>query len=94
MKEKFIEYVNDNFSLETQKIVLEHIELFYDTADVIKNRYDVGEDVFLKKHTYIHGIPGLKDNFAWIIDNGFISYNFTSRKESRCIFHTQKFRII
>ena len=79
MKEKFIEYVNDNFSLETQKIVLEHIELFYDTADVIKNRYDVGEDVFLKKHTYIHGIPGLKDNFDWIIDNGFISNNFTDK---------------
>ena len=79
MKEIFIEYVNNNFSLETQKIILDHIETFYNTVDIIKNKYDVGDDVFLKKHTYIHGVPGLKDSFDWIVDSGFISNNFTDK---------------
>ena len=35
--------------------------------------------VFLKKGTYIHGIPGLIDNFDWIIKNGFIGSDFPNQ---------------
>lgn len=79
MKEDYIKYVRDNFSIEIQELVVNQIRTFYNKIDIEKNKYKIGDDVFLKKHTYIHGIPGLKDNFDWIIDNGFISNNFTDK---------------
>ena len=78
MKNRYIEIAKERFSSETLDILLKQIELFY-KEDVIvkKNRYDVGEDVYLKKGTFIHGIFGLKDGFDFILQNGFISTDFT-----------------
>ena len=53
--------------------------MFYKEVDITKNKYNTGEDVFLKKGTHIHGIPGLKDNFDWIVKNGFIGNDFTNQ---------------
>lgn len=79
-KENYIEYVKNNFEGETRNLILNQIELFYDENEVVnKNKYSEGEEVFLKKRTHIHGIPGLLDNFDWIIENGFIGNDFTSK---------------
>ncbi len=77
-KKKYIEIANDRFSGEAKEIVLKQIELFYnDKVEVIKNKYDIGDSVLLKKGTFIHGIFGEIDNFDYTIENGFISSDFT-----------------
>ena len=79
MKEKYIQYANSAFMGKALNLVLEQIELFYEDVKIDKNKYEVGEDVKLKKGTYMHGIPGLLDNFDWILDNGFIGNDFTNQ---------------
>lgn len=78
-KENYIEYTKNNFSGEAKDLILKQIDLFYDeTSKINKNKYSSGEEVFLKKGTYMHGIPGLLDNFDWIVENGFIGNDFTT----------------
>ena len=79
MKDKYIELVNNNYSGEAKELLLRQIELFYSDEVIDKNKYEIGDLVFLKKGTYIHGIPGLLDGFDWIIDNGFIGNDFTNQ---------------
>ena len=31
----------------------------------------------------MHGIPGLLDNFDWIIENGFVAIDFTGNSEGK-----------
>ena len=76
-KEKYIEYAKNTFQGKALELVLNNIELFYEKKEIKKNKYHVGEEVKLKKGTYMHGIPGLLDNFDWIVENGFISNDFT-----------------
>ena len=76
-KEKFIEYAKNNFEGKSRELVLEQIELFYKDVMIYKNKYNIGDDVFLKKGTFIHGIPGMLDNFDWVVNNGFIGNDFT-----------------
>jgi len=77
-KNKYIDYANKTFEGNALKLVLENIELFYDNTEVkIENKYKIGDDVVLSKGTYLHGIPGLIDNFNWIVENGFIGNDFT-----------------
>ena len=78
-KEKYINFVNTNFNNRTKEILLRQIELFYSSSNQINNnKYDVNEDVKLPKGTFIHGIFGGLENFDFIIENGFISTDFTS----------------
>ena len=67
------------YSGNARDILLKQIELFYDVDNqVTKNRYNIGDDVKLKKGTFIHGIFGELENFDFTIENGFISTDFTS----------------
>ena len=77
-KDKYIEYANKTFDGNAKEIVLNQIELFYKDVEIQKNKYAIGDDVFLKKGTHIHGISGLLDNFDWIVENGFIGNDFTT----------------
>lgn len=79
-KEKYINNVNTKFNGNAKEILLKQIELFYDTNNQIeKNKYIVGDDVKLKKGTFIHGIFGELENFNFTIKNGFISTDFTTK---------------
>ena len=81
-KDKYINNVNSRFGGNAKDILLKQINLFYDADNQItKNRYNIGDDVKLKKGTFIHGIFGELENFDFTIENGFISTDFTS--ESR-----------
>ena len=83
-KEKYIEYANNAFDGKAKDLVLKQIDLFYNEDMIIhKNNYSIGDYVFLKKSTYIHGIPGLLDNFDWIVENGFVATDFTSNSECK-----------
>lgn len=77
-KEKYIEHINENFNGKSKELLLKQVELFYkEDIEISKNHYNIGDDVYLKQGSYIHGIPGLLDNFDWIIENGFIGNDFT-----------------
>ena len=78
MKEKYIEYANKTFKGKALELVLNQIELFYSKGDTIKRKYSEGEDVWLSKGTFIHGIRKGFDEFDWIVDNGFISTDFSN----------------
>lgn len=79
MKEKYIEFVKENYKGKAQKLILNQIELFYKKEVINPNKYNKGELVKLKKGTYMHGIPGMLDNFNWILQNGFIGNDFTDQ---------------
>lgn len=87
-KEKYIEYAKKTFQGKALELVLNNIELFYKNEKIEKNKYQVGEEVKLKKETYMHGIPGLLDNFDWIVENGFISNDFTEENIHNKIRHS------
>lgn len=77
-KEKYIEYVKNNYEGESQELLLSQIELFFNSTEITKKKYNIGDNVFLKKGTYMHGIPGTLENFDWILENGFIGNDFTN----------------
>lgn len=78
-KEDYIKLINENYENEAKELLLKQVELFFTENNFKKNKYNKGDNVFLKKGTYIHGIPGYLDNFDWIIENGFIGNDFTNR---------------
>ena len=82
-KERYIEYVNDNFEGKAKELVLKQIELFYKEESVNKNKYNIGDVVFLKKGTFLHGLGGNPDAFDWIVDNGFIANDFNGRSKNK-----------
>lgn len=78
-KEKYINDVEKRFNGCAKEILLQQIDLFYDdTQKIEKTKYNVGDDVILKKGTFIHGIFGELDNFDFTINNGFIAADFTA----------------
>lgn len=84
MEEKYIEYAKKTFKGKALQLVLNQIELFYDnTVNISKNKYNIGDDVILKKGTFMHGIPGLLDNFDWILENGFVAIDFTGDSQGK-----------
>ena len=83
MKEKYIEYANKTFKGEALDIVIYNINKFFDDANIDKTKYSSGEDVYLKKGSYIHGIPNELENFDWIIENGFVGNDFTESTQGK-----------
>lgn len=78
-KEKYINYTNNVFNGKAKEIITNHINLFYnDEIPINRNHYNIDDNVFLKKGTFIHGIFGELENFDFTINNGFISTDFTS----------------
>ncbi len=77
-KEKYINDVNKRFSGTAKDLLLEQIELFFDSSEkTSKKQYDINEEVYLKKGTFIHGIFGEIENFDYTVNNGFISTDFS-----------------
>lgn len=63
-KEKYINYTNNVFNGKAKEIITNQINLFYnDEISINKNHYNIDDNVFLKKGTFIHGIFGELENF-------------------------------
>lgn len=78
-RQEYEQIVNERFDGKAKKIIINQIKLFYqDTNDIVKKKYNVGDNVKLSKGTFIHGIFGELDNFDYTINNGFISTDFTN----------------
>ena len=76
-KEDYIKKIEEKFKGKSKKILLKQVKLFYEKHDIEKNRYSVGEDVLLKKGTFMHGIFSTMENFDYTVENGFIATDFT-----------------
>ncbi len=77
MKEKYIEYANNNINGEANKIVLKQIDLFYKDRKQSCYNYKIGEELKLKNGYLLHGISGSLEQFDMCVENGFISSNFS-----------------
>ena len=77
-KEKYTNDAKKRFAGKSKNLILKQIELFFNNNETIhKNKYNQGDEVFLKKGTFIHGIFGELENFDYTINNGFISTDFS-----------------
>jgi len=78
LKEKCLQYAEETLKGKSLELVTSNIKKFYGFPSIKQeNKYHVGDQVKLKKGTYLHGIPGYLENFDWIVDNGFIGNDFT-----------------
>ncbi len=85
-KEKYINYANDHFKGMALDLVLKQIKLFFkEDKEVVKTKYAIGEEVYLKKGTFIHGIFNGVNNFNYTVDNGFIATEFNDFKRTNKI---------
>ena len=82
-KERYIEYVNNNLDGKAKEYILKQIDLFYKDVEIEKNHYSIGDKVFLKRGTFLHGLGGNPDAFDWIVDNGFIANDFNGRSKNK-----------
>lgn len=85
MKEKYKKYIEKNFSEKSKELLYKQIDLFNKPQKIKKTKYKLGDQVFLKKGTYMHGIPRGKEIFDWTVQNGFIGNEFTSKEASKKI---------
>lgn len=87
MNRKYFEnYAKEHFDLKSQELVLDQIRVFYDCLDnfhLPKHNYKIGDNVLLKKGTFLHGtyrnIDGLRD----IINQGLIASWFIDGRISK-----------
>ena len=68
-KEKYIQKANEIFSSneKTKNIFINQINLFYEANEKYKNpksQYKIGDSVYLKKGTYLHGAKHVTDEYA------------------------------
>ena len=78
MKDSYINYSKETFKGKALELVLNQINLFYSPGEIEKRKYSIGDDVKLTKGTFLHGIREGFGEFEWIVDNGFISTDFSS----------------
>lgn len=89
---EYIINVNNRFNGKVKEMLLNHIKLFYDDSkNIMKNKYETGEEVKLSKGTFIHGIFGELENFDFTINHGFISTDFTQDPRSNKICNSVGF---
>lgn len=88
IKDKYIKYTEKNFKGKSKELVLNQIDLFYENVSIEKKHYNVGDNVFLKKGTFLHGL-GLNPNaFDFIVENGFIASDFNENGNTKKIFNS------
>ena len=71
-------YKKFRYKRKTLKLFLKQIEFFEETEKNLKlptHTYKIGDDVFLKKGTFMHGTRNNIDSLPLIMENGFLSNN-------------------
>ena len=85
-EQKYLSIIEKRFEGKLKSLLTNHIKLFYEnTTDIKKNKYNIGEEVKLKKGTFIHGIFGGLENFDFTLENGFIATDFTDKQRENKI---------
>ena len=85
-RKEYEKYINDNFDRKAKELLLKNVDLYYrKDIEINKNKYKIGDNVFLKKGTFIHGLGGSPDSynnfkiFDYVCKNGFIGGDFNDR---------------
>lgn len=85
-KEEYEQFIKERFNGRAKELLLRNVELYYqENVEIKKNKYIVGDDVFLKKGAFIHGLGESSDSynnfkiFDFVCDNGFIGGDFNGR---------------
>lgn len=91
LKEKYVKYIKKNFKGKSKQLLLNHLELFYSNQIVNKNKLSIGDNVFLKKGTFIHGIGNDLEKLKWIKENGFIASEFNGNNKPKKYFNNVGF---
>lgn len=82
-KEEYIKYVNDNFVDKTKELLINQIDKFYeykDNFELDRHNYKLGDDVYLKKGTFMHGTYKNMDGLDIIAQDGFTAGTFRSNE--------------
>ena len=84
-KEKYIEITNSKLNNLSSKIMIKQIDNYYASKEYIlpKHNYKVGDDVFLKKGTLLHGTYKNIEGLEEIIKDGLISSWFIDGRGSK-----------
>lgn len=82
-KKEYIKYINDNFVGKTKELLINQINKFYEYKDNFKldeHNYKVGDEVFLKKGTFMHGTYKNIEGLDIITKEGFTAGTFRSNE--------------
>lgn len=83
-KENYIEIVNKKLKGNSKEIMIKQIDNYYDAKEyVLNNNYEIGDKVFLKKGTLLHGTYKNIDGLKEIINDGLISSWFIDARTSK-----------
>lgn len=68
---------------KTIELFSSHIDDFFEAEEKYKinNKYNMGDEVFLKKGTFMHGTRGNINSLDLILENGFISTEFYGSRQ-------------
>lgn len=87
-QEKYIKYTEKNFKGKAKQLVLNQIDLFYQNVKIKRKHYSIGDDIYLKKGTFLHGLGLNPDAFDFIVDNGFIASDFNENGNTKKIYNS------
>jgi len=84
-KEEYIKLVNEKLEGNSKGIMLKQIENYYAAKEYVlpKHSYKVGDDVYLKKGTLLHGTYKNIDGLKEILNDGLISSWFIEGRNAK-----------
>ena len=85
-KENYINIVNKKLKNNSKKIMLEQIDNYYNALEKekkMKHNYKIGDEVFLKKGTLLHGTYKNMEGLKEIVKDGLISSWFIDGRLSK-----------
>jgi len=85
IKEEYIKLVNEKLEGNSKGIMLKQIENYYAAKEYVlpKHSYKVGDDVYLKKGTLLHGTYKNIDGLKEILNDGLISSWFIEGRNAK-----------
>lgn len=88
-REDYIKVINEEFSGQAQKLLLEQVENFYELENIeLKNeKYKAGDYVKLKKNTLMHGFGSSLEILDLFANQGLINKDFEYGKGKHKISH-------
>ena len=84
-KENYIEITKNKLNENSSKIMINQIENYYDAKNYVlpNHEYKIGDEVFLKKGTLLHGTYKNIDGLKEILNDGLISSWFIDGRGSK-----------
>ena len=83
-KADYAKVINEKLKSKAKSIMLDQLERYFVAKEYkISNKYNIGDDIYLKKGTLLHGTYKNIDGLREIVKDGLISSFFTSGRLSK-----------